>query len=200
MIGQRVRRREDPRFITGHGQYVDDLDLPGLRHITFVRSDWAHARLVSIDTSEAIALDGIEVYTAAELDLGRMAIPFPVPVDERVTRPYLADGTVRFVGEIVAIVVSDTREQGVDAAELVTAEFDPLPVVTDPRAALRDEVLLFPDVGSNTVLQQAPESPDASLFAGCAGDDQWRHHESARRRRPDRAACLRRPLASPTAR
>ncbi|MDQ2897203.1 MAG: xanthine dehydrogenase family protein molybdopterin-binding subunit [Actinomycetota bacterium] len=167
MIGQRVRRREDPRFITGHGQYVDDLDLPGLRHITFVRSDWAHARIVSIDASPAAALDGVEVFTAADVDLGRMTIPFPVPVDERVTRPYLAQDTVRYVGEIVALVVSDTREQGVDAAELVAVEFDPLPVITDPREALRDEVLLFADVGSNVILHQAPESPDPDLFAAC---------------------------------
>jgi len=56
VIGQRVRRREDPRFITGHGQFVDDLDLPGLRHITFVRSDWAHARIAAVDTSPATAM------------------------------------------------------------------------------------------------------------------------------------------------
>jgi len=167
VIGQRVRRREDPRLITGQGQFVDDLDLSGLRHITFVRSDWAHARIVAIDTSQAAALDGVEVFTAPDVGLGRIGIPFPLPVDERVTRPYLAQDTVRYVGEIVAVVVSQTREQGVDAAELVAVEVEPLPVVTDPRQALRDEILLFADVGSNVILDQAPESPDPDLFAGC---------------------------------
>jgi carbon-monoxide dehydrogenase large subunit len=167
VLGQRIRRREDPRFLTGTGQYVDDLKLPGARHATFVRSDWAHARILAIDTAEARALPGVEVFTAAEVELGRMGIPFPVGVDERVTRPYMAGDRVRYVGEIVAVVLSDTREQGVDAAELVAVDYEPLTVVTDPREALRDEVLLFEDVGTNICLQQAPESPDPDLFAEC---------------------------------
>ena len=162
MIGQRIRRREDPRFITGHGCYVDDIALDGLRHIAFVRSDWAHARLGAIDASQATALDGVEVFTAADTELGRMGIPFPVPVDERVTRPYLATDRVRYVGEIIAVVVAGSREQAADAVDLVSVDFDPLPVVTDPDAALRGEVLLFQDVGTNVILAQRPRpGPDA---------------------------------------
>ena len=167
MLGQRIRRREDPRFLTGKGQYVDDLALTGARHVTFVRSYMAHAEILGIDTADADALPGVEVFTAAEVGLGRMGIPFPVPVDERVTRPYLATDRVRYVGEIVAVVISDTREQGVDAAELVAVEYEPLTVVTDPEAALRIEVLLFEEVGTNVCLQHAPEHPDPDLFAGC---------------------------------
>jgi carbon-monoxide dehydrogenase large subunit len=167
MLGQRIRRREDPRFLTGKGQYVDDLKLPGARHATFVRSYLGHARILGIDTAEASALGGVQVYTAADVGLERMGIPFPVPVDERMTRPYLAADRVRYVGEIVAVVLSDTREQGVDAAELVDIDYDPLAVVTDPAKALRDEVLLFDDVGSNVCLHHAPESPDPDLFADC---------------------------------
>jgi carbon-monoxide dehydrogenase large subunit len=132
-----------------------------------VRSDWAHARILGIDTADADLLPGVEVFTAAEVGLERMGIPFPVPIDERVTRPYLATDRVRYVGEIVAVVLSDTREQGVDAAELVTVDYEPLTVLTDPGQALRDEVLLFEDVGSNVCLHQAPESPDPDLFADC---------------------------------
>ena len=167
MLGQRIRRREDPRFLTGNGQYVDDLKLPGARHATFVRSYIGHARIRGIDTTEASALPGVQVFTAADVGLGRMGIPFPVPVDERVTRPYMAADRVRYVGEIVAVVLSDTREQGVDAAELVDVDYDPLAVVTDPAQALRDEVLLFDDVGTNVCLHHAPENPDPDLFADC---------------------------------
>ncbi|MGH2869058.1 MAG: xanthine dehydrogenase family protein molybdopterin-binding subunit, partial [Solirubrobacteraceae bacterium] len=167
MLGQRIRRREDPRFLTGNGQYVDDLKLLGARHATFVRSDWAHAQILGIETADARGLPGVEVFTAADVELGRVGIPFPVPVDERVTRPYLAIDRVRYVGEIVAVVLSDTREQGVDAAELVAVDYEPLTVVTDPREALRDEVLLFEDVGTNVCLHQAPEHPDPDLFADC---------------------------------
>ena len=167
VIGQRVRRREDPRFITGAGHYVDDLPLPGARRVTFVRSDLAHARILGIDTSGAAAIPGTQVFTAADLDLGTFPLPPFLGIDERMQRPLIASDTVRFVGDIVAAVVTDTRELGFDAAELVEVDYDPLPVITDPRAALADEVLLFPDVGTNLCLHRPPDSPDASLFDGC---------------------------------
>ncbi|MEA2212645.1 MAG: aerobic carbon-monoxide dehydrogenase large subunit [Solirubrobacteraceae bacterium] len=167
MIGQRIRRREDPRFITGHGQYVDDLALPGALHVTFVRSDWAHARILGIDASAAVAA-GAQVYTAAELALPNPTSPFAGMVDERLERPHLATDTVRFVGEIVAVVVAGSREAAVDAAELVEVDYEPLPVVTDVRAAARDEIVLFADVGSNVCFHQAPDEPDPALLDGCA--------------------------------
>ncbi|MGI8506656.1 MAG: xanthine dehydrogenase family protein molybdopterin-binding subunit [Solirubrobacteraceae bacterium] len=168
MIGQRVRRREDPRFLTGRGRYVDDLELPGALHATFVRSDWAHARILGIDASAAAAFPGTRVFTHAEVDLGEMTSPFLAGVDERLFRPYLARDKVRFVGEIVAVVLTESRERGVDAAELVEVEYEPLPVVTDAREALRDETLLFEDVGTNVCIRQAPEQSDERLFDGCA--------------------------------
>ena len=70
--GQRVRRREDPRFITGHGQYVDDLEIEGALHVSFVRSEWAHARIGEIDSSALDGQAGVEVVTAADLDLRRL--------------------------------------------------------------------------------------------------------------------------------
>ncbi|MGI8714726.1 MAG: xanthine dehydrogenase family protein molybdopterin-binding subunit [Solirubrobacteraceae bacterium] len=166
MIGQRVRRREDPRFLTGNGNYVDDLKLDGALHATFVRSDHAHARIVEIDASAARERPGVQVLTAADVDLDVLGAPFP-GIPEDMFRPPLAIDKVRFVGEIIAVVLTETREQGVDAAELVFAELDPLPVVIDPVQALRDETLLFEGRGSNVALADGPEQPDASLFAEC---------------------------------
>ena len=166
MIGQRVRRREDPRFITGKGQYVDDLKLPGALHAAFVRSDLAHARIVEIDASAAAALPGVQVLTAADVDLGVLGAPFP-GIPEGMFRPFLADGKVRFVGEILAVVLADSPEQAVDAAELVFAELESLPAVIEPEDAMRDKTLLFEELGSNLALADGPEEPSAELFAGC---------------------------------
>jgi aerobic carbon-monoxide dehydrogenase large subunit len=165
VVGQRVRRREDPRFLRGEGRYVDDLRLPGALHLTFVRSYLAHAKIVSIDTGAAKAA-GAQVFTAADADVGVNPVP-PFIRESRMSRPMLAADTVRFVGDIVAMVLSETREASVDAAELVEVEYEPLPVVIDPADAARDETFLFPDVGTNVCVQNPPRNPDPGLFDGC---------------------------------
>ncbi len=166
MMGQRILRREDDRFLRGTGQYVENLELPGALHATFVRSPYAHARIVEIDASAASELPGIQVFTAADSDLGTFQPP-PIPgLDQRMGRPYLADGAVRFVGDIVAVVLSETRIEGVDAAELVAVDYDPLPVVVDPGAALEGDVLLHPEAGTN-VCTSHPVERDEALFDGC---------------------------------
>jgi len=165
-IGQRVRRREDPRFITGRGQYVDDLRLPDALHVTFVRSPLAHARITRIYISAAAARPGVRVFTAAEVELDKMP-PSYVDLDEHWHRPFLAPERVRFVGDIVAIVLGETREQSVDAAELVDIDYEWLPVVVDPIKALEDEVLLFEAAGTNLCREQPSTSSDEELFAGC---------------------------------
>ena len=166
MMGQRVLRVEDGRFLRGEGLYVENLELEGALHATFVRSPFAHARIVGIDASAASALPGARVFTAADLDIGTFAPP-PFPgLDQRMGRPYLADGVVRFVGDIVAVVVAETRADGVDAAELVAVEYDPLPVVADPAKALAGDVLLFPEAETN-VCASHPVEADESLFEGC---------------------------------
>ena len=166
MIGQRVLRREDPRFLTGRGRYVDNLALPGACHATFVRSPLAHARIVGIDASGLDAIDGARVFTAVDVDLAPIAMSFP-GVDTRMPRPVLAQDVVRFVGEIIAVVLTEERAEGVDAAELVHVDYDPLPVVVDAAEAARDEVLLFPEVGTNVCHRLAPEERNESLFEGC---------------------------------
>jgi aerobic carbon-monoxide dehydrogenase large subunit len=168
VIGQRVRRLEDPRFLTGTGRFVEDLALPGALHVTFVRSDHAHARISSLDASAPRALPGTQVFTAAELDLGTMPVPPFIGIDERMRRPPIARDVVRFVGDIVAAVLTEGRAEGVDAAELVAVDYEPLPAVVDARAALTGEVLVFPDVGTNVCVHQPVEGGrDEGLFDGC---------------------------------
>ena len=165
-IGQRIRRREDPRFLLGQGRYVDDTRIENARHVTFVRSYVAHGRITSIDAEEARALPGVQVYTAAEIGLAPIP-PLPmIQVHESMHRPPVASDTVHYAGEIVAIVVADSRAASVDAAALVAVDYETLPAVTDIREAVKDEVLLFESAGSNTCLR-IPAEPDENLFAGC---------------------------------
>jgi carbon-monoxide dehydrogenase large subunit len=145
---------------------VDDLRLEGALHVNFVRSPWAHAKITSIDASAVAEIPGTQVFTAADVELGVNPQPPFLGIDERMFRPFLAADTVRFVGDIVAVVLSDTRESGIDAAELVEIDYEPLPVVTAITEAVRDEVVLFDDVGTNTCVHRPLEASD-ELFAGC---------------------------------
>ncbi|MGH2886051.1 MAG: xanthine dehydrogenase family protein molybdopterin-binding subunit, partial [Solirubrobacteraceae bacterium] len=163
MVGQRIRRREDPRFLRGEGTYVDDLSLPGALHLTFVRSYMAHAKVTGIDTSAAEAA-GAQVFVAGDTDLGVNPPPPFIPIDPQMHRPLIASDTVRFVGDIVAIVLADSREASVDAAELVMVDYEPLPAVTDPEEAARDETVIYTGVGTNVCLAVPPQEPDPNLF------------------------------------
>jgi carbon-monoxide dehydrogenase large subunit len=166
VIGQRVRRLEDPRFLVGRGRYVDDIKLAGALHVAFVRSPWAHAHVNGVDGTAAAALPGVRVFTAADVDLPTYPAPPFIGIDERMHRPCLASEKVRFAGDIVAAVLAPSREVAVDAAELVEVEYEPLPVVTDMREAARDEVLLFEDVGTNICVRRPAENA-AGLLEGC---------------------------------
>jgi carbon-monoxide dehydrogenase large subunit len=144
---------------------VDDLRLEGALHVNFVRSPWAHAKITGIEAAAARELAGTQVFTAADVELGVNPQPPFLGIDERMFRPFLASDTVRFVGDIVAVVLSESREGAVDAAELVEVEYDPLPVVTEITKAVRDEVVLFAEVGSNTCVHRPLEATD--LFSSC---------------------------------
>ena len=167
VVGQRVRRREDPRFLTGRGSYVDDQRTDGALYVQFVRSYEAHARVLGIDTTDALAIPGTQVFTAADTDLTVSAPPPFIPIDPQMFRPFLASEKVRFVGDIVAVVLGDSRGAAADAAELVAVDYDSLPAVTDTREAIRDEVLLFEGFGSNTAIHIPPSEPEPNLFGGC---------------------------------
>jgi len=164
VLGQRVLRTEDPRFLTGEGRYVENLLFEDALHVAFVRSPFAHARIAGIDTSPADAK--AQVFTAHDLDLGMFGPPFPA-LDEKFARPCLAGEVVRFSGEIVAAVVADSRVDAVDAAALVDVEYDPLTAVVTPADALRDDIVLFPEVGTNICLKSGADTPNAALFEGC---------------------------------
>jgi aerobic carbon-monoxide dehydrogenase large subunit len=170
ILGTRVLRTEDPAFLTRGGIYTDDVvddSLSGAVYVTFIRSPIAHARIDSIDATAAREAPGcVAVFTAEDIALP--AVPPMLPmIDSGFSRPLLASGTVRYVGEPVAVVVTEQAYQGEDIAELVEIEYDPLPAVVDPRASARDEHLLFPDLGTNSACVFAPKEPDETLFDGC---------------------------------
>lgn len=159
ILGNRVVRVEDPRFLTTGGTYVEDLVLEGAVWLTYVRSTIAHAHIESIDTSDAVAMPGVlAVFTGEDLaELGTAPHLLPVFPDG-MRRPFVARDVVRYVGQPVVAVIAESRALGIDAAEQVVVDYDPLTPVVDPEAAARDEVLLFPDVGTNTVTRFESES------------------------------------------
>ncbi|SOC49557.1 carbon-monoxide dehydrogenase large subunit [Blastococcus aggregatus] len=169
ILGTRVLRTEDPGFLTTGAVYTDDLvdeRLAGALHVTFVRSPAAHARITGIDTSAAAGMPGVvAVLTADDLDAPaqRPAMPmYPKPM----VQPLLARDVVRFVGEPVAVVLTEELYQGEDAAELVSVDYEPLPVVVDPRGALSGEVLLYPEAGTNVCF-----AGPAKAATAAPGDD-----------------------------
>ena len=166
-MGQRILRVEDDRFLRGEGLYVENQEVSGALHATFVRSPVAHARIAGIDTSAVESVPGAQVFTAADVDLAVFPPP-PIPgINDKMVRPFFASDVVRFVGDIVAVVVTEDRASGVDAAELVLVDYDPLPAVVDPEAALAGDVLLYPDLGTNVCASHPVEAPDDALFEGC---------------------------------
>ena len=170
ILGTRVLRTEDPRFLTTGGIYTDDLRLPGACHVHFVRSAVAHARIASVDVSGALAAPGvIAAFTAADLDLEDLAPPMRGVINAQMSQPLLAREVVRYVGEPVAVVVTEGRYQGEDAADLVDVDYDLLPAVVDMAEASRPEsAVLFPAVGSNVAATFGdPAALKADLFDGC---------------------------------
>ncbi len=158
-IGDAVLRKEDRKFVTGEGRYVDDLRLPGMLHAVFVRSPFGHAKINGIDTSKAEALPGVHrVLTHATLpaETGVLSASNPPGSDVRQPeQPLLARDEVRYVGEPVAIVIADDRYIAKDGADLVLVDYDPLPVVCDAEAALADGAPLvhseYPDNAAATI-------------------------------------------------
>ena len=149
-MGGIVRRKEDPALIAGKGSYVDDIKLNGETSAVFVRSPFAHARINSIDTSAATAMDGVvAVFTAEDTrHLGDLLAQVAVGS----LRPLLADGAVHHAGEAVAMVVAEDAYTARDAADAVMVDYDPLPAVVDVKDAVKDEVKAHEDAESNVLL------------------------------------------------
>ncbi len=150
ILGNPVQRLEDPALLTGSAKYVDDLAIDGAAHVMFVRSPVAHGTVRSVDVAEAEAMPGVVGVYHAGNDLGLGPFQgFPMIADS-FNRPVFAGETVRFVGDIVAAVVAETRAQAVDAVEAVVVEIDTLPPVIDSADAVADGApMLFPAAGSN---------------------------------------------------
>jgi len=166
ILGTRVLRTEDPRFLTAGGVYTADLQIDGVAYVTFVRSSVAHARVTSIDTSEARSAPGVlAVFTAEDIDLAPIAGGMGM-MPPAMNRPFLATGVVRFVGEPVAVLVTELRSQGEDAAERVWIEYEPLTAVVEPDESAAATTLLFPEHGSNIAFDLRSPADDA-LFDGC---------------------------------
>jgi aerobic carbon-monoxide dehydrogenase large subunit len=165
IMGTRVVRTEDPALLTGRGTYVPNLVLGHALHVTYVHAPIAHARIAHIDTSAAKQAEGVvAVFVADDVDL----VPSePMRVfPGGMARPWVARDVVRYVGEIVAIVVTEHAHHGYDAVERVEVDYEPLDAVVAPADALARRVLLFPDVGSNVCFTVAAEA-DETLFADC---------------------------------
>ncbi len=156
-FGQPVKRNEDPRLLTGRALFVDDVDLPGMLHVAFLRSDLAHARIRSIDVSRARQRPGVvAVYTAEDLGdfwrHGPLLVP-PPPVEGIVfhqrTQVTLAKDKVRHAGEAVALVVAESRYLAEDALEDIFVDYEPLPAVVHLEEAAQDRVLVHEELGTN---------------------------------------------------
>lgn len=166
ILGTRVVRVEDPRFLKGEGTYIANLDLPGAVHLTYVRSSLAHGRITGIDAEDARAMPGVvAVWTADDIDIDP-APPAHGFMNKAIRFPYVARDTVRFVGDIVAVVVSTDKVSGADAAEMVIVDYEPLPVLLDLDESIRNEVVLHPDAETNVVLTFAANSSD-DIFSDC---------------------------------
>ena len=169
--GASVRRKEDPRLVTGSSTYVDDLKLPNMAHAVFVRSTYAHGTIRGVDASDALAMPGVlAVYTQDDLR-SVLASSFPAPPSETGTEqeevaeddgitvpevPPLACDKVRYIGEPVAVVIAESRAIAQDAAELVTLDIEPLEAVIDPYEAIQDGApLVYDEVKNNISVREA---------------------------------------------
>ena len=143
IFGSGIRRREDPRLITGTATYTDDIALAGMVHAAMLRSPHAHAKVTKIDTSKAAAAPGVvAVYTGADTESGLQPMPcaWLVPDSDLKVATYscIAKDTVRYVGDIVAVVVAEDQYQAHDALDLIDVDYEPLPSVTNPQMATGD--------------------------------------------------------------
>lgn len=157
LIGARVRRREDPRFLRGEGRYVGDLSFPGMLHMAVLRSPHAHARITRLRADEARKMPGVAAVIAGG-GLGSLSRTQPVTHAHPALRPAmptpLTDGRVRYVGEPVAVAVAEDRYRAEDALDRLEVEYDLLPVVADPAAALAEgAAVLHESLGDNVAAE-----------------------------------------------
>jgi carbon-monoxide dehydrogenase large subunit len=151
LLGAAIKRREDPRFITGRGQYVDDVKLPLMTYAAFVRSPHAHARIRGIDPTAAKARPGVvAVFTGQDVQVGGLPCGWMLPDIKVPTHPVLAQGKVRYVGDPVAIVIGESAYAAKDGADAVKVDYEPLPGISDAaKAHDKSAPQLFDEITSN---------------------------------------------------
>lgn len=172
-IGKSVKRVEDQRFITGKGNYTDDIILPGMTYGYVVRSPYAHAKIKSVDTSEAEALDGVvAVFTGEDVkDIGGVPCGWQVNFKNGDTmkeppHPLMVKDKVRHVGDAVAMVIAESREAARDAADLVHVDYEELPAVVNAAEAVKDGApLVHDDVPNNMCYDWELGNPKAEVDA-----------------------------------
>ena len=154
-IGQNMKRVEDPRLLVGEGDYIDDLKLPNMLHAAALGSSHAHARIKSIDVSKAQSLPGVHAVMTGK-DVAETCGPLPCFSNPPVAQHCVAIDRVRHVGEPVAIVAADSRYIAEDALALIEVDYEPLPVMSDPKAALqaRGDGVLHPDRGDTNIAHE----------------------------------------------
>lgn len=162
LLGSPIKRREDPRLITGQATYVDDIKLPGMVHMAVLRSPYGHARINSVDTEAARQHPGVlAVYTAQDLKGVVGNVPIAVPLGHiangmGVHGP-LAEGKVRFYGDPVAVVIAEDRYTARDAQDLIEVDYEPLPAVVDVEKAMQpDAPLLYEEFQTNVAFSMHP--------------------------------------------
>ncbi len=170
-IGQGRLRKEDARLITGQTQWTDNITFPGLLHMAVLRSPMAHARINSVDVSAALERPGvIAAFSGADLADEQGSLPCAWPVTADMVAPDhhpLATDEVRYVGDGVAVVVARGRYEAADALEAIEVDYDPLPPVLDMEEALKNEVLVHSDKGTNQCFVWPYENGDTdAAFAG----------------------------------
>ena len=152
-FGSSIKRREDPKLITGQGAFVDDIKMVGMLHVAIVRSPHAHATIININTSKAKNLPGVvAVFTGAELqqEAGPLIVGWLLPDIKHTSRPTMAFDTARFVGEAVAVVVAENPAIAIDAAGLVNVDYEPLPAIVNPEKTTRSGApQLHPEAPNN---------------------------------------------------
>src|SRR6185295_10352097 len=161
MMGARVARKEDKRFVTGRGRYTDDMTVPGMHFAAFIRSPHAHAKIKSIDTTAAKAMPGVDgILTGTELaadGIGNLICGWMIKSKDGAPMkmgayPALAKDIVRYVGQPVAVVVAQSRGQARDAADAVAIDWQELPSVVDPAKAVQAGApQLHPEAANNVI-------------------------------------------------
>src|SRR3954470_12624807 len=171
LVGQRIKRREDPRLIQGRATYVDDIKVAGMQHPAFKRSDIAHGRIRSIEVAAALAMDGVEaVYTGAQI--AELVPPMPVgtPWPGPAHRAGAGDA-VRYAGEPVAVVVARDRYVARDAADAIVVTYDPLPAVVDTEKAMTGKpTVIHKDFANNLAVPLVPSGTGVSADGSTVDD------------------------------